>query len=84
MAEAMLAAVLDKGLAKPDAIRVSDVIKARISYMEKNYRVAATDDNLNALEGGEVVVLAVKPQNLAEVAGELEGKLEPSQPDSAV
>ena len=79
MGEAMLSAVLDKGLAKPAAVTVSDIAKARLKYLEKKYGVAATGSNREAVEKGEVVVLAIKPQNLAEVMAELSGYLKPSQ-----
>jgi pyrroline-5-carboxylate reductase len=79
MGEAMLSAVLKKGLAKPEAIIVSDIAKARREYLEKEYGVTATSDNLGAAEKADVVVLAVKPQNLAEVMKELKGYLKPSQ-----
>jgi len=79
MGEAMLAAILDKGLAKPEAIWVSDVSQARLESLEQKYGVAVTGNNRQAAERGEVVVLAIKPQNLAEVMTELGGQLKPAQ-----
>lgn len=79
MGEAMLAAILKKELAKPEAIIVGDVAEARREHLAKKYGVAAASDNLGAVERGEVVVLAVKPQNLAEVMKELGGRLKPTQ-----
>jgi pyrroline-5-carboxylate reductase len=79
MGEVMLAAVLDQRLAKSGAIVVSDIAKARLSHLEKKYGVAATTSNLRAATKGEVVVLAIKPQNLPEVMAELSGSLNPSQ-----
>jgi len=79
MGEAMLAAVLDKGLSKPEAIIVSDIAEARLKYLEQKYSVAITGSNRQAVETGDVVVLAIKPQNLAEVISELGGQLKPTQ-----
>jgi pyrroline-5-carboxylate reductase len=79
MGEAMLAAVLEDGLAKPEAIWVSDVSPARRRALVQRYGVAAMAGNLEAISGKEIVVLAVKPQNLAEVLAELKGHLEPGQ-----
>jgi len=79
MGEAMVSTILDKGLAKPEAIIVSDIAEARRKYLEKKYGVAATSSNQEAAEKGQVVVLAIKPQNLAEVAASLKGCLKPSQ-----
>ena len=74
-----MAAVLDLGLAKAGAITISDIAKARLKHLEKKYGVAATTSNLKAAAKGEVVVLAIKPQNLPEVMAELSGCFKPSQ-----
>jgi len=79
MGEAMLAAVLEDGLAKPEAIWVSDVSQARRRALVQQYGVAAMADNREAISDKEIVVLAVKPQTLAEVMAELSGQLESSQ-----
>jgi pyrroline-5-carboxylate reductase len=79
MGEAMVSAVLKKGLAKPEAVIVSDIADARLRHLEKKYGVTATSSNLEAAGKGQVVVLAVKPQNLAEVVASLKGCLKPSQ-----
>ncbi len=79
MGEAMLAAVLGKGLSTPQAVWVSDVSQARLKHLEQKYGVAVTGSNRQAAETGDVVVLAIKPQNLAEVMTELSGQLKPAQ-----
>jgi len=79
MGEAMLAAVIEDGLVKPEAIWVSDVSQERRKSLAQKYGVAAIASNLEAISGKEIVVLAVKPQNLAEVMKELGGKLQSGQ-----
>jgi pyrroline-5-carboxylate reductase len=79
MGEAMLAAILKKGLAKPEAIIVGDVAQARRKHLAESYGVAAASSNLGAAEEADVVVLAVKPQNLPEVMTELGGRLKSAQ-----
>jgi pyrroline-5-carboxylate reductase len=79
MGEAMLAAVLEEGLAKPEAISVSDISQDRREALAQQYGVAAVASNLEAISGKEMVVLAVKPQNLAEVSAELAGRLKAGQ-----
>jgi len=79
MGEAMLAAVLEKGLSTPQAVSVSDVDEARLKHLKQKYGVVVTESNLEAISGKDVVVLAVKPQNLAEVMTELGGQLKPAQ-----
>ncbi len=79
MGEAILSAILDKRLSPPQAISVSDIDEARRSYLERKYGVAVMSDNRLAVDKGEVVVLAIKPQNLVEVMAELRGQLKPTQ-----
>lgn len=79
MGEAMLAAVLEDGLAKPEAIWVSDVSQARRKALVHKYGVAAMAGNREAISDKEIVVLAVKPQNLAGVMTEMGGRLKPGQ-----
>jgi pyrroline-5-carboxylate reductase len=79
MGEAMVSAILDKGLARPESIRVSDVSQARRKHLAQKYGVAVMASNLEAISGKDIIILAVKPQNLAEVMAELGGKLKSSQ-----
>jgi len=79
MGEAMVAAVLQKRLANPEAIIVSDIASARRKHLEEKYGVTATSSNGEAAEKADVVVLAIKPQNLLEVMASLKGCLKPSQ-----
>lgn len=79
MGEAMLAAVLEDGLVKPEAIWVGDVSSTRRKSLVQKYGVAVMASNLEAISGKDVVILAVKPQNLAEVIPELSGQLKSRQ-----
>jgi pyrroline-5-carboxylate reductase len=79
MGEAMVAAILKKGVAKPEAIIVSDVADPRRRLLKRKYGVAVTGSNRQAVEIGDMLVLAIKPQNLSEVVKELKGQLKPSQ-----
>ena len=79
MGEAILSAVLDKHLTAAKSVIVSDVSPERREYLEKQYDVNVTDDNRQAIAGADVIVLAIKPQNLAEVMAGLKGTLRPEQ-----
>jgi len=79
MGEAMLSAILDKGLSLPQAISVSDIIEARRRHLKQKYGVEVVSSNPGALTGRDIIILAIKPQNLAEVMVELSGKLNPAQ-----
>jgi pyrroline-5-carboxylate reductase len=73
MGEAMIKSLLAKGVASPDDVTVSDVSEARRGLLKERYGVKVTADNHEAVDDAQVVVLAVKPQELGKVLGELKG-----------
>lgn len=79
MGEAMLAAVLQKGLAAPADISVSDISQERRDYLKEKYNVSVTASSRDAVSRRDIVVLAVKPQNIDDVYPELKETMEPSQ-----
>ena len=79
MAEAILSGVLDKGLAAANAIAVGEPVSQRREYLVDRYGIQVTSDNLRVVEGAEMVVIAVKPQQLEDVLQELSGRLARSQ-----
>lgn len=79
MGEAMIKGVLAKGLASPRDITVSDVIQERLSTLSQSYGIRTSASNRQAVAGSGVVVIAVKPQNLARLMPELEGVFTPDQ-----
>ncbi len=79
MGEAIVAAVLAKSLAVPRDICVSDISDTRREYLQKQYGVVVTANNREAMADRDVLVLAVKPQNLADVLSDLKGSIRPVQ-----
>ncbi len=79
MGEAMLSAVMNKAMADAESVTVSDLSPTRREYLKQQYGVTVTTDNRQAIAGQDVVVLAVKPQDLAEVMAGLKGSLGPEQ-----
>jgi len=79
MGEAMLSTVLNKRLAAPPDISVSDTSEVRRQHIAQEYGVHTTASNTEIINRGDVVVLAIKPQNLDEVMAELKGRLKPEQ-----
>jgi pyrroline-5-carboxylate reductase len=79
MGEAMLAAVLDKKVARTSDIRLNDIDGLRLARLRERYTVAVTPEGRQAVRGKDVIVLAVKPQNLPEVLAGLKGSLAPDQ-----
>ena len=79
MGEAMLAALLGKKLAVAKDITVSDVSETRRQYLSQKYAIAVSANNLETITGKDIIILAIKPQTLADVMAELKGHFKPNQ-----
>lgn len=79
MGEAVLAAVLSNQLADPGDVAVCEIVSQRQGYLREKFRVRVTEHPAEAIEGADIVVLAVKPQEFAGAAGPLGGQLKPGQ-----
>lgn len=75
MGEAMISAILSRGISSPREITVGDISENRRQYLEKEYDVTVTGDIRLAANSGEVLVLAIKPQNSSDVMAELNGSV---------
>lgn len=67
MARSLIGGLLAKGLRATDVI-VSDPIESQRALIAQQYGVAVTDNNSAAASTAQVIVLAVKPQELRHVA----------------
>lgn len=79
MAEALIAGILEAGMAKDGEVRVGEPQEERRQYLEAAYHVSSTADNAAAVEAAEVVFLAVKPQVWEAVLQPLAGHFRPQQ-----
>jgi pyrroline-5-carboxylate reductase len=79
MAEAMISSILKNNLASAKDVTVSDVDANKLKNLVQKYKLNELKDNLLAVEGKDVIILAVKPQVLAAVVPDLKGKLKPNQ-----
>ena len=73
MAEAMIAGLLRKKLAKPENIIASGPREERGTELQKKYGIKSTTDNASAASNADVVVLSVKPQRLSDVMKGIKG-----------
>jgi pyrroline-5-carboxylate reductase len=70
MARSLIGGLIARGL-KPEQIIVSDPAASQRDALSAQFGVRATDDNSFAARAAQVVVLAVKPQELRSVATQL-------------
>lgn len=79
MAEAIIHGVLAGRLAKPGDIAIGEPVPERRDFLSAEFGVSPVASNLEAIAGADLTVLAVKPQDLGPVLGELNGSLEGGQ-----
>jgi pyrroline-5-carboxylate reductase len=75
MATAMIAGLTKRQMIDPANIAASDPYPAQLEKLALRYHVNTTQSNVEAIQDRDIVVLAIKPQNLAEVGEELKGYL---------
>ena len=78
MAEAMIQRLIAGGTVTPAEVSVVDISRARRELLKRQHDVATYEAPAECICGSDVVVLAVKPQELAKVAPQV-GKLEEGQ-----
>jgi pyrroline-5-carboxylate reductase len=79
MGEAIIAGVLNKGLARPADIAACDVAPGRRDHLAKTYGVRVSEDAATASDGNDLVLLAVKPQEFPQAGRSLAGGLNGKQ-----
>jgi pyrroline-5-carboxylate reductase len=77
MAEAMIKAILRKGLARPEQIVASGPRPERGAELRERYGIIPETNNVAAVQDADIVVLSVKPQVLPKVLPELRGHIKP-------
>ena len=71
MAEALMKGVMANGLFAKEDIIASEIYKTRREYVAKALGVETTDSNAKVVDSAQIVLLAVKPQQLDEVLDQL-------------
>jgi len=73
MGEAMIKCLSTKKVVVPQDMVVSDISPVRRKLLSREYGVSTLTDNKKAVAKADLIVLAVKPQNLPQVIEELKG-----------
>ncbi len=79
MAEAILHGVLSGKLADPDDISVGEPVAERREYLSTKFGIRTDADNLRTTQESDLIVFAVKPQDLSSVMGQMNGSLTSTQ-----
>jgi len=73
MGEALAGGIITGGLARPEDITVHDIRKERLDHFRDILHTGVSEDLGAAVEGSDIVILAVKPQNMEEVLRDMAG-----------
>jgi pyrroline-5-carboxylate reductase len=79
MGSALIKGILARNLMAPGKVTVADVVEEQLEGLRKTYGVLATKDNKKAVRDADIIILAIKPQNMAEVLEGISGILDKSK-----
>jgi pyrroline-5-carboxylate reductase len=71
MGEAMIKGLLQAGLVPAGSVAATDVRPERLAQMSRQYGIRAAADNQALVRESDVIILAVKPQIMGSVLGEI-------------
>jgi pyrroline-5-carboxylate reductase len=73
MGEAMINGLIKSGLCEPRDIWAGDVREARLRFLAETYGIHTTMSNDEVFDQGDIIILAVKPQQMDEVLAGITG-----------
>jgi len=79
MGEALMKGLLSRQLCRADRIICSDVRADRLKAIAEMYGVKTTQNNRDVVKDSDIIILAVKPQILKQVVGEMAEQIDPSK-----
>jgi pyrroline-5-carboxylate reductase len=79
MGEAIIKGLVEAGVVTSDALAAADVRPERLRELERRYGIHLLADNAELVRQTDVVVLAVKPQNIDSVSQELAPAVTPEK-----
>ena len=74
MAEAILGGMLDGGVAQAGDVMIGEPMPGRRDYLAERYGVGVSQQNAPVVDASDLVVLAVKPQDLYKVYDDIGGR----------
>jgi len=79
MVAALMKGIIEAELTKPEDIIISDVDKEKLRVASHELRVVAAEDNREAVKEADVIILAVKPNDMEGLLNEIKDSLEPKK-----
>ena len=76
MGEALMKGILEAKLLSSQNVYASDIRETRLKQLQKAYGIKTLKDNKNLVSQANIILLAVKPQNMEEVLSEIAPAIE--------
>ncbi len=76
MGEAMISGIIKSGEIKPEDIYCYDIDSEKLSGVHNKYEIKIEDNILNLLNKTDIIILAVKPQNIKKILSVMAGTAE--------
>ncbi len=71
MGEAFAGAIIQSGIADPARVYISDVSEERLDILSRTYGVCSMTDNLKLFSECDIVIIAVKPQQIDQLLSQI-------------
>ena len=79
MGQAILSAIISKGVSIAEHLAVAEVNQACREMIAEKFGVFTTDNSVDAIRRSDIIILAIKPQNLDEAFKQIGGKFSQGQ-----
>jgi len=76
MGEVITGGIISGNLVSTDTLMIADALKDRLNYLKEKYQVRIEKNNKKAVKFADIIILAVKPQNIGEVLEEISGDID--------
>jgi pyrroline-5-carboxylate reductase len=76
MGEALVKGLLQSGKFDTSQVTVSDISRDRLDYLQDKYQLSTLSENGRVARDSDVIILAVKPQQIGDVLDEINGQVE--------
>ncbi|MGE5576144.1 MAG: pyrroline-5-carboxylate reductase [Syntrophothermus sp.] len=79
MGDVLVKAILQAQLMEPEQVVAADLDEAKLKRLQADTGVGVTTDNLAAVAKADLIILAVKPQVMRKVLGQIGSRVRPEQ-----
>ena len=76
MGEALVGALIKSNITEPKCIYASDASEKKLKNMSKEYGIHIRNDNFKLFLECDIIILAVKPQQMSQVLSEISGNVD--------